>query len=474
MNNSVQPNHKDLFFQKSVYLFLGKAMPVIILFLITIIYSRRLSYEEYGTFQSVWMYANIINVIISFGFSSVILSTNLSFLLSFLKNNRNLVTGFYIALWLTGLAILFFFAKNFNPSQKFLLIAFIIIQNIITVAETLLIKRRREKLSFVINFFYSLLFFGWHLYILLSHYSLANLIEGIIVISIVKLTAILLVPAKGESYEEVTDEKHFLRHWGYLGINEVLGVVSKWIDKVFLLYLLTASDFAVFFNGSFEIPLFGLLTSVTGSLMLIEFSANITMTDKIQSLFRETFNMLSTIVFPLFFFLFFFREEIFSLLFKNKYSSSVPIFAISIFILPLRINSYSVILQCFSQGKIIMIGSLIDIVIALILMISLYPIMGSRGIALSIVISTYCQMFYYLWHSSAILKTPVSRLVPAQKLAIKFGLMFILYLVIFLLLQNSSIPVKLLVAVSLTTLVTGIGMWGYFKTFLKNNYGYTT
>ena len=114
-----------------------------------------------------------------------------------------------------------------------------------------------------------------------------------------------------------------------------------------------------------------------------------------------------------------------------------------------------------------MMGSLIDIVIALILMISLYPFMGSRGIALSIVISTYCQVFYYLWHSAAILKIPVSRLLPVQNLVIKFGIMFILYLVIFLLLQNSSIPVKLLVAVLFTTLVTGIGMWGYFKTFLK-------
>ena len=460
--------------QKKIWLFTGRAMPVIVLFLIAILYSRRLSYDDYGTFQSVWMYANIVNVIISFGFSSVILSTNLSFLFLFIKNNRKLITGFYIALWIAGLTVFFFFAKNFNTTKKFLLIAFIIIQNIITVAETLLIKQGREKLSFAINFFYSLLFLGWHLYILLSHYNLANLIAGITAISIVKLVVILLVPVKSENYEEVDDEKHFLAHWIYLGMNEVLGVISKWVDKVFLLYLLTASDFAVFFNGSFEIPLFGLLISVAGSLMLIEFSANITMTDKIQALFRESFNMLSTIVFPLFFFLFFFREEIFSLIFKDKYNASVPIFAISIFILPLRINNYSVILQCFSQGKKIMMGSLIDIVIALILMISLYPFMGSRGIALSIVISTYCQVFYYLWHSAAILKIPVSRLLPVQNLVIKFGIMFILYLVIFLLLQNSSIPVKLLVAVVFTTLVTGIGMWGYFKTFLKNNYGYTS
>ena len=66
--------YKALFNPKKLLVFTGRSMPLIVLFLIAILYSRRLSYDDYGTFQSVWMYANIINVIISFGFSSVILS----------------------------------------------------------------------------------------------------------------------------------------------------------------------------------------------------------------------------------------------------------------------------------------------------------------------------------------------------------------------------------------------------------------
>lgn len=261
----MQPNYKGLLFQKSVYLFFGKAMPVIILFLITIIYSRKLSYDDYGNFQSVWMYANIVNVIISFGLSAVILSTNLSFLFSFIKNNQKRIVPFYIALSISVLISFFFFSKNFNITTKFLLIAFIIIQNIVTVAETLLIKRGGEKPAFIINFFYSLLFFGWHLYILLTNYSLLYLIAGTSIISIIKLIAILLMSVKNEIYEPITDNKNFLKHWTYMGINDILGIIAKWIDKVFLLYLLTSADFAVFFNGSFEIPLFGLLISAAGS-----------------------------------------------------------------------------------------------------------------------------------------------------------------------------------------------------------------
>ena len=467
MNNSSNQTYKSLFARKYLWLFLGRIMPLLSLFLITIIYSRQLSYNDYGTFQSVWMYANIVNVIISFGFSAVIFSTNLSFLFLFIKNNRRVITIFYTILWIAGLTAFFLLAKNFNSDLKIWLIVFIILQNIVTVAETLLIKRGKEKLSFVINIFYSLLFFGCHIYILLSHYSLLNLILSLIALSVLKLLAIVSVPAHNESYEPVADEKHFLKHWAYLGLSEILGVTAKWVDKVFLLYLLTAADFAVFFNGSFEIPLFGLLISVAGSFMLIEFSGNLQLKNKILSLFKESFNMLSSIVFPLFFFLFFFREEIFSFVFKNKYNDSVPIFAISIFILPLRINNYGAILQCFSQGKRILFGSLLDIIIALVLMIILYPVMGSRGIALSIVISTYCQVLYYLWYSSRILKVKFLELFPVQKLAVKFLILLAVYFIIFLLMMHFSIMTRLIIGGMLTCSLIFVGMWNYLKPFLK-------
>jgi O-antigen/teichoic acid export membrane protein len=468
--NSVNQNYKSLAARKFSWLFLGRVLPVLVLFFITIIYSRKLSYNDYGNFQSVWMYTNIINIIISFGLSAVILSTNLNFFFSFIKKNKKKLSIFYSLLWISALIIFFLFAKSFSLSLKFLLTGFIIIQNITTVSETLLIKRKGEKISFVINFIYSLFFFGWHIYILASGYSLYNLIAGVTVISIVKWIAIAFVPKGNEEYENNYDEKHFLNHWKYLGTNEVLGVISKWIDKVFLLYLLTAADFAIFFNGSFEIPLFGLLISVMGNFLSIEISESILQTDKIKKLFRESFSVLSAIVFPLFFFLFFFREELFSFVFKDKYNASLPIFVISIFILPLRINNYSVILQCFSQGKKILLGSVLDILVAIILMLALYPIMGTRGIALAIVIATYCQVFFYLWHSAKILNINISQILPLKKLVIRLLLFFTLYFALFFILSGVGLKMKLLTATLFTGLIVMTGLLKYFKTFFKRDH----
>jgi len=442
-------------------------MPLVALFLITIIYSRKLTYDDYGKFQSVWMYTNIINVIISFGIASVILSTELGFLMAFIKSNRRKLMLFYLALWISGLVTFFFLAKNFDSSLKFLLIVFIIIQNIGSVADNLLIKKGKEKISGIINFFYAFLFFGWHMYILNIGYSLYHLVAGITIISAIRFIIISIISSRKKESNLTLANNQFLSHWGFLGLNDSLGVLAKWIDKLFLLYLLTAAEFAVFFNGSIEIPLFGLLVGVTGNFLAIEISANLRNSRTIIELYKQSFHVLSNIVFPLFLFLFFFREDLFSLAFEEKYNASLPIFVISIFILPLRINSYSVILQCLSQGKRVLFGSLLDLSIAIILMAVLYPLLGTKGVALSVVISTYCQSYYYLWHSSKLLNTTVLHLLPLKKLGIRFLKIFAFYLVLSFALYNFSESYRLIAAIPITAGIVILGLIKYFKTYFN-------
>ncbi|HEY9342074.1 MAG TPA: hypothetical protein VIQ23_10865 [Hanamia sp.] len=465
MNFTDNQKYNPAMAKRFAWMFLGRVMPVLVLFIITIIYSRKLSYADYGIFQSIWMYSNIVSVLICFGLPAVIFSTNLNFLFSFIKAHQNKLRTFYLLLWIGGLSIFFVFAKNLNDSLKFLLVLFFIIQSIISIAETLLIKRNGERISFILNFIYSILFLGWHLYILYTGYSLYNLIAGILVLSVIKLIAIILVPRKNEKYVERFADKHFRNHWAYLGMNDALGVISRWIDKIFLIYLLSAADFAIFFNGSIEIPLFGLLIGVTGNFLLIEISRNRQLTEKIITLFRQSFIRLSTVVFPLFFFLLFFREEIFSIAFNNKYNASLPIFMISLFVLPLRINNYTVILQCFAEGKKIMYGSIMDIVIAALLMYFLYPVSGTTGVMLAIVISTWCQALYYVWHSAKVLNVSVFHILPLQKLAIKFLLLLVVYSILFFLLSGFQLKIKLGIGIIFSTVIVLAGALPYLKFF---------
>src|SRR6185312_2499340 len=136
----------------------------------------------------------------------------------------------------------------------------------------------------------------------------------------------------------------------------------------------------------------------------------------------------------------------------------------------LRINNYSVILQCFSKGEKILLGSILDISIAIILMLVLYPLMGTQGIALAIVVATFCQIIFYVLHSAKTLHTSVLQLLPLQKLVLRFLMLGAFYFILFLILTKCDLKIKLLVAAIATTFLVLIGFVKYFKTFFKKEH----
>lgn len=400
----------------------GRMSPLIALLCVTILYSHNLDLADYGNYQSVWMYANIVSVILGFGITTIIFSTNAESLFAFIAKNKQQILSWYSALWISAIIIFLLFAKNFSTAQRIWISVFIVLQNANTILETIMIKNGGERKYFVVNVFYGLLFLGWHFFILKTGYALLFVITGIVCLSALKMFLLLLLRSKKqEAFTEPRNlDRSFTSHWIYVGLNDIVGIISKWADKLILLYLLTSSEFAIFFNGSIEIPFFGILISVTGSYMMLQMSKTTTDRTQIQSVFRESFLLLSSVVFPLFFFLFFFRYELFLIFFGKSYIASVPVFAISLLILPLRINDYCSILQSFSKGKKVTAGAVLDLAIAILLVFILYHFMGMQGAALAIVISTLIQSLYYLHQSAKVLHVKMKELVPSIRLLLRF------------------------------------------------------
>jgi O-antigen/teichoic acid export membrane protein len=121
---------------------------------------------------------------------------------------------------------------------------------------------------------------------------------------------------------------------------------------------------------------------------------------------------LARIVFPIFFFLLAFRYELFEVVFSNKYLDSVPLFAVSLLLLPLRAYNFTSLLQHLGKVRIVNIGAGIDLAVALILLYPLYLLLGLSGIVLSFVISTYIQCVYYLIHTARALNCGFFDLIP--------------------------------------------------------------
>lgn len=407
----------------------GRMLPMVALLLVTIFYSHGLSLENYAIFQSVWMYSNIISVIMGYGITTIIFSTNVGPLISFVRKHKKNILIFYSTLWTISLLV-FLIVTSFPDSLKWWIVFFFVLQNANTITETWLIKNNGGRIYFYLNLGYSLLFLVWHLIILNIGYHLLYLIMGITGLSIIKLCILVRLTKQGSTpVHEPAYNRKLAWHWAFAGTNDVLGILGKWIDKLVLIYILVPADFAIFFNGSIEIPLFAILVGMTGNYMMLQMSKTPGDNSRMKVIFRENFLLLSSVIFPLFFFLFFFRNDLFLILFGKKYLASVPVFAVTILILPLRINHYSGILQVFAKSNLVSLGAVIDLIIAILMIFILYPIYGMQGAAAALVVSTLIQITFYLLISASLLKIDLKEMVPFLSLIIRFvicGLLFFL------------------------------------------------
>ncbi|GAC1591846.1 MAG: hypothetical protein NVS3B19_13100 [Ginsengibacter sp.] len=331
--------------------------------------------------------------------------------------------------------------------------------------EAVLIKKGVERKLLRVNILYAVLFFSWQLYVVYTYYDLFKLIVGVLGILVVKF---LMLSTKGYNNDDESEALNkggnvFIMQWIFTGLNDIVGVFSKWIDKLFLLYLLSASDFAIFFNGSFEIPLFGLLITVAGNLLMSRASRNIENKESIVTLFRNNFFILSAIVFPVFLFLIFNVSSLFLLAFGNKYDASIPIFFISLFVLPIRINNYGALLQSLGKGKNVFFGSVLDILAVALMILVLYPVYGTKGVAWAVVIGTYLQIIYYVFHSMNATGASFKEMVPLWPLIKRFIILLFIYTWCYFFIPKHYMWLRLATSTLLTILIIIAGLYK-FKT----------
>jgi O-antigen/teichoic acid export membrane protein len=405
------------FVKRSFLLIASKLMRVCIQFFILFFYARKLSYEQYGLYQSIWLYVNILSVFGLFGLPSIILSASNNNIIGWIKQHKKnfLIT----AVALNTIPLIYFYYKTpgYPIAIWLLLIILTVVQNISIIIEALAIKKEKETLVLIANTVFITGYLLCHVLIIMYGYSLPILLSAIIFVFLLKSVVLVLFDKNLLQLQKAATTTNIGKQWFYLGLFDTVSVASNWLDKWLILLLLSFSQFGIYFNGAYEIPLFGLMITAIGNVMVIELSKhneNKSATNKM--LFINSSLLIASIAFPSFAFLLFYYHDIFTLLFTAKYAASIPIFFITIFILPLRITNYGAALQAYNRTDLIAKAAVIDLIAAIVLMLALYPILQMRGLALAVVIATYIQTGYYLWQTSELLQEKISNFFPVKKL----------------------------------------------------------
>lgn len=183
-----------------------------------------------------------------------------------------------------------------------------------------------------------------------------------------------------------------------MGAATMAGILARQLDKVIVSSKFSAAQFAVYANGSYEIPLISVLTlSVTAVLVPAIVRANAQNDpDTIRRLWHGSARRMAWLFFPAFIFLLIAAKPLVILLFSEKYTDSANVLRVFAFLLPLRIALYSAFLRALGNPRAILLTSLGAVCISAALALTLIQIesLGTLGPALASIAGAYWAAWF--------------------------------------------------------------------------------
>lgn len=429
------PRINNIFVSNSVLIFISRFFPAMANLLVTIWFSRKLLPEDFGRYQYFWIQLNILYPLACFGIHQLLVTYSkgkITNILSRIKRKHYILFLF----WMFGLSALFAWLQSQYGITTFTTaFLFLLTFSVNVITESLLIVFRRFGVLCVTGFLYALAYSGIHRMVAEGTLSLEGIFSFLLIMNMLRMfiysmSVLSEVKKDKDGYEdEYIDERQTVSLWLHLGVYDASQMLFGWIDKFVISLVLSASMSAVYYNGAQNIPFLPLLLSAAGSAVLMQLAGNKDADDKASmlQLVNQLGRTLSCIVFPAFCYLFVFRNELIVNLFSEKYIPAIPVFAVSILVLPARAYSFTTVLQRMHRGDIINIGAIADLVLACGLMYPLYTWFRLPGVAMAFVITTYLQAAFYVIYTARLLQVPVVSLLPLGNWGWKMILFFSIF-----------------------------------------------
>lgn len=400
-----------------------------------IVYSHNLLPEDYAQYQFLLITLSIFIAFGSLGISAVIFNFSSDGFSAFFRNLKSANKLKYVTLML-ALSLCFagiLIWKNNLGGQGFFVFFLLCLFSISAfVLENILLIYPAKKVQLITNWLYASLWLAAHYWILKAEFNLLYL--AIIWTVLVALKSLVLFFVFNFQYKkeipafaEVSSIQVQKETWWHLGFYEIFQLIVKQMDKFILSFMTSAQVAATYYNGRIEIPFLPAILSAVRNAALVQLKKSQEQTEKLVQTVRHAFQVLSTIGIAVTAFGIAYSEDLIITLFSDKYSTAVPIFITTLLILPAQYCiSLSYVLQYKEKAQLINKGAFLDFFLTLILLYPFYFYFDILGIVLAVLVSTYIQSFYYLYHASKITRVQILKFLPLKDYLIKcllFGIL---------------------------------------------------
>ncbi len=422
------PAAKNSAFVSNAFLiFLSRFFPSLANLAVILWFSRRLPREVYGTYTHFWIHLNLMVPVACFGLHVAMMTYSAAQVAALRRSVSRIQMALFVGWILVCAAVFTMLQSGFSAIHSLVPFVYFVVFAAVTILESFLIVHRRFLIVVTTNLLYAAAFTALHYFygrtelmpLPLFSVLLVALLARFVICAVA--TATIASPEVNGESNMAPDRSKARSLWLHLGVYDITQNLFTWIDKFLVSLLLTSGLSAMYYNGTVNIPFLPLLINAAGSAILLQFPTGGEETDNSQLLqvLNRSGRMLSCVVFPLFAFLFFLRSDVILFLFSDRYADAIPVFGMSLLVLPLRAYSFTTVLQRHHRGRLINIGSLTDLGLSCILMYPFYLWLGLPGLALSFVVTTYLQAAYYLWVSAGVLQVSPLSLVPILNWALK-------------------------------------------------------
>lgn len=279
----------------------------------------------------------------------------------------------------------------------------------------------------------------------------------VIIISFIELVAGLYITKKQIGFSnpgliKLSDYKEQLAFSLPLGLTAIIGAFSIEFSKLNISFFFTPAMYAIYIVGATEIPFIGLLNSSVNSLLQPAIS-ELHKEEKFReiiSLWHEAIRKTSLIILPLFVILMETSNIFLTTLYSDKYIESVPIFQIFLFLIPLRVATYGLIVQGMGLTKYNFFGAIFFLILNLPLNLIFIQYMGMQGPAIAQVISTYALSGFYLIIMKRIFKFSIKDLFPLKMLSGNMALALLVGIIVYPITHLNVPKIIILVSAGLT------------------------
>lgn len=414
---------------KIIIVFMGQMFNLLLLFLLTPYLSRSLSKHEFGTFSQVQLISTLVVALFSMGLSRIFYlviekkdfekkdAFKTIMLLAFAFGAMASVASFFSSGFLSTafgnpdlhlpLAIYapFFLINSVNLLLELTLIH----KGLVRRDMTILIVSNVVKLTLLlisIQVWKSFTFIFWTIG------TIAPLIQMMLYLANIPMRDF----TEGSVNAGITS--FIIKIGTPLGITSVLAASYTYLAGFFVSSMFTTSEFAIYRNGSIEIPFLGIISTSVASILTPQF-ANMLAEGKrseVVNMKKMSISEVAAITYPIIIITLFFARDFLVLYLSEKYADSTMIFFIYTLILFIRVNSYEDVLTGLGKSTVILKANVIYFVVNIILIYIFIRWIGLIGAAIASVLSVYLLAYLLLRSTARSLGAGLSDIINLSKL----------------------------------------------------------